>query len=70
MKDHNYIRDSGERLPMSAMTTAEIEDLLADGDVRLAGPGPADSKYWIMERLRLELDIRRWNLRAQPDVGG
>lgn len=60
MYDHRYRRPSGETVPVSSMTTEEIEGCLADGIKTRDG----ESIHWVLERLRLELFIRQNNLRT------
>jgi hypothetical protein len=63
MRDHNYIRKDGTRIPVSQMLTAKIQELLADGGVNVINDeGFVDSSHWIMERLRIELLIRELSL--------
>jgi hypothetical protein len=64
MKDTNYIRDDGTRVPVARLTDAEIDDLLAsDLDICLSD-GSADELYWVRERLLLEKTIRALGMSA------
>jgi hypothetical protein len=64
MRDHNYIREDGTRIPVSQMTTDEIVSVLLDGNVQMehSDGAPTDAVQWVLERLRIELLIRELSL--------
>lgn len=64
MRDHNYITETGERIPVAKLPIEKIVELLHDGAVEIKNSdgGPDDSSENVIERLRIELLIREKNL--------
>lgn len=63
MRDHNYIRDDGTRVPVSQMTDQEIAGVLRDGGVRIhVNDGPPTASEDVIERLKIEVLIRALKL--------
>jgi hypothetical protein len=63
MRDYTYLDETGQRVPVARMPTEKIAELLRDGFAIDEDDGEADAEGCVRERLRLELDIRRWGLR-------
>lgn len=62
MKDTNYVRADGSRVPVSRLSDDELHDLLASDLEICASDGNDDELYWVRERLRIELVIRSLGL--------
>lgn len=63
MRDHYYLTEDGERIPVAKLPIEKIVDLLADGAVKIENAdGPGENSENVMERLRIELQIRELNL--------
>lgn len=64
MRDHNYLTESGERIPVSKLPIEKIVELLLDGAVEIENSdgAPGDTSENVIERLRIELLIREHNL--------
>lgn len=62
MKDHNYIRDDGTKVPVSQMTNDEIAECLRGVQIEVSDP-PGLKPENVVERLKIELLIRHLGLR-------
>lgn len=63
MRDHYYVTDTGERIPIAKLPIEKIVELLLDGAVEIeSSDGPGETSENVMERLRIELQIRELNL--------
>jgi hypothetical protein len=62
MKDHNYIREDGTRVPVSKMNIEDIVDILHQGGVVIEDEEHQENQENVLERLRIELLIRELNL--------
>lgn len=59
MMDYRYTREDGTKVPTSQMTDAELQECLAEGVQIDDSDGVEPSVENVMERLRIELVIRR-----------
>lgn len=66
MKDHRFIKDDGEPLPVSEMSMGDIREILSGAIevqiVPLPDDPPGVTIEHLMERLRIEVLIRELNL--------
>jgi hypothetical protein len=62
MKDYNYVTDEGTLIPTAQLTTAKIQELLAEGVQIVEADGQDANPENVMERLRIELVIRELGL--------
>ena len=63
MRDYHYYDDDGRRIPISQMTTVDIDRWLRDGFKMVKGSEVTPEA--VRERLQLELFIREKGLRDQ-----
>lgn len=64
MKETNYVRNDGTRVPVSRLSDAELAELLAVDIEICASDGHADEPHWVRERLRIEVTIRSLGMSA------
>jgi hypothetical protein len=64
MRDTNYVREDGLRVPVSKLSDAEISDLLASDLCICDSDGHTDELYWVRERLLIEQRIRALGMSA------
>lgn len=67
MREHHCATPEGRRIRVADMTTAEIEEVLCDGFVIVSPQEPGDPfrgdlRQLVLDRLRLELEIRAMGL--------
>lgn len=59
MRDYNYVREDGTKVPTSQITDQEIHELLAGGvEIVSCDDEPLPNVENVLERLRIELVIR------------
>lgn len=66
MRDHRYVPEDGPPQLVSEMSTATIEELLRDGAVEIVHDDGTNTRVPdVMDRLRLELEIRALGLSSR-----
>lgn len=58
MRDSNYIREDGTRVPVSNLSDEELSDLLNSNLRILVSDGNENELEWLEERLKIEVVIR------------
>jgi hypothetical protein len=62
VKDHNYVREDGTKVPVSQMTDEEIHMCL-QGGIGIQRAEIDNPIHWVRLRLEIELLIRKENMR-------